>query len=130
MRLGVIGTRHIKKVGKARFLKLFNFFKENEIIELHYGDCTGWDELAWSIAAQFGVVCVSHPPIDLRYKAATNPDICLPSKEYLERNKDIVESSDFLIAAPDGPEKQRSGTWSTIRYAKKIGVRGVVWKPQ
>ena len=46
---------------------------------------------------------------------------------YLERNKNIVNAVDFIIAAPDGPEKVRSGTWSTVRYAKKVGTKGVVW---
>ena len=37
------------------------------------------------------------------------------------RNKDIVNSCDILIACPENDKEViRSGTWSTIRYAKKI----------
>lgn len=47
----------------------------------------------------------------------------LPAAEYLERNKNIVDSVELLIVAPKSPhEELRSGTWSTYRYAKRIGV--------
>jgi hypothetical protein len=39
-------------------------------------------------------------------------------KDFLERNRDIVDRVEILIAAPEGPEVQRSGTWSTVRYAR------------
>ena len=41
-------------------------------------------------------------------------------KDYLERNHDIVDETDMLIATPgEEQEVQRSGTWATIRYARK-----------
>ena len=44
-------------------------------------------------------------------------------KDPLERNKLIVDNSDLLVAIPDcKTEVLRSGTWQTIRYAKKTGV--------
>jgi hypothetical protein len=49
----------------------------------------------------------------------------LPEREYLQRNRDIVDATDVLLAAPDGPERVRSGTWSTVRYAYRAG-RGVL----
>lgn len=44
-------------------------------------------------------------------------------KPYLERNKQIVDDSDVLVAAPSSLEEQfkGSGTWATIRYARKKG---------
>ena len=45
---------------------------------------------------------------------------CHP-KPYLDRNRDIVDACEVLLATPDGPERLRSGTWSTVRYARKIG---------
>jgi len=39
----------------------------------------------------------------------------------LVRNRDIVDATDMLIAAPaTRKEVLRSGTWATIRYAKKM----------
>jgi len=42
------------------------------------------------------------------------------AKPYLDRNQDIVDGADILIAAPnEDKEIVRSGTWSTVRYARK-----------
>ena len=39
---------------------------------------------------------------------------------YLQRNHNIVNECDMLVAFPStSNEVLRSGTWSTIRYAKK-----------
>jgi len=45
----------------------------------------------------------------------------LPSEEYLVRNHDIVDAVDKMYAFPKEIEEQwrGSGTWATIRYAKK-----------
>lgn len=52
--------------------------------------------------------------------------IVLPAKDYLARNHDIVDAAGLLIAAPSGPaEKRRSGTWATVRHARKQGTR--IW---
>jgi hypothetical protein len=46
----------------------------------------------------------------------------MPAKPYLVRNHEIVDDSQVLIAAPkEFTEQLRSGTWATIRYARKIG---------
>jgi hypothetical protein len=43
-------------------------------------------------------------------------------KPYLVRNKDIVIETASLIAAPADPVEQlRSGTWSTVRFARQRG---------
>jgi predicted Rossmann fold nucleotide-binding protein DprA/Smf involved in DNA uptake len=41
----------------------------------------------------------------------------------LVRNRAIVNSSGLLIAAPAGEEILRSGTWSTVRYARSKDKR-------
>ncbi len=48
----------------------------------------------------------------------------LESKPYLERNRDIVDASEVLIACPSTREEvMRSGTWATVRYARKKGMK-------
>jgi hypothetical protein len=48
----------------------------------------------------------------------------------LSRNADILDACDVLIAAPKGKrEELRSGTWATIRGARKLGRRLVIIWP-
>lgn len=94
--------------------------------ELHFGDCVGFDAQAYEVATELGLRTVAHPPDNDALRAWCAALIILPAKPYLERNRAIVNAVDFLVAAPDGPEALRSGTWSTIRYAKKVGKRGVI----
>lgn len=126
MILGVTGSRSFKW-DERRTSKLYDFMVESQVKELHHGCCTGWDAQAHFIAEQLSIKTVLHPPQDTKLVEVLRGDVVLPPKPYLDRNKDIVSAVDFLIAAPDGPERQRSGTWSTVRYAKKVGVKGVVW---
>lgn len=53
----------------------------------------------------------------------------LEPKPYLVRNKDIVNASEGMLAAPRGPEELRSGTWSTIRYARKCRKKVLIMWP-
>jgi hypothetical protein len=102
---------------------------ENEPAVLHHGDCIGADYIAHHLAIELGYRVVIHPPniITKRACCGTSREIndglvtILPLKPYLERNRDIVEACDVLLALPDGPERQRSGTWSTVRLARRLG---------
>jgi hypothetical protein len=105
--------------------------------EFHHGDCVGADfeahQIVWSF--MFGPTIIIHPPtISLKRANAWGWDplgtrpwrahgcIQLPVKPYLERNHDIVDQTDTLIAAPrTNEEEQRSGIWATVRYARRIG---------
>ena len=100
-----------------------------DALQFHHGDCIGADAEAHDVADDLGVVTVIHPPIIMVKRAFKDGDTILPSKEYLERNHDIVEVADILIACPSGPEELRSGTWATIRYAMKRGVNTLILYP-
>ncbi len=97
--------------------------------EFHHGDCIGADEEAYGIAIQYGFFIVVHPPINESKRAFTSCDVMLPAKDYIARNHDIVDDTDILYACPDGPEKLRSGTWATIRYALKQKKKVVIFHP-
>jgi hypothetical protein len=44
----------------------------------------------------------------------------LQPKKYVERDHDIVDETDMMISfPPTNKEILRSGTWTTIRYARK-----------
>lgn len=93
----------------------------------HHGDCIGADtqfhHLMHSVCETF-----AHRGPAGRYAANCDADVKLPRKPYLARNRDIVDATEILIAAPKGPEERRSGTWATVRYARKLGRPvAIVW---
>ena len=88
--------------------------------ELHHGDCIGADAQAHKLAKCAKMKVVKHPPINPKARAFSKGGKTLPEKDYLKRNRDIVDAADILIATPKGKKEEiRSGTWATIRYAKK-----------
>ena len=94
--------------------------------QFHHGDCVGADAAAHDIVITLGWEVVIHPPINNRKRAFKKAGIVLPAKPYLERNHDIVDQTNTLYAVPKGFEEElRSGTWATIRYARKL-KRGIV----
>lgn len=87
----------------------------------HHGDCVGADAEAHEIALQIGFRIIIHPPSSPQKRAWCTRYVerrhMLP---YLERNRGIVDESILLIAAPkENQEILRSGTWSTVRWARK-----------
>lgn len=64
------------------------------------------------------------PPDNPKLRAFNKADLLMPEKPYLVRNLDIINNSACLIACPKDKnnEELRSGTWSTIRQAKKRKV--------
>ena len=95
----------------------------------HHGDCIGADWEANHIARCLNYGVEIHPPIDPRYRAWCSSMCVHICKPYLERNHDIVDVSHLLIACPAGPETLRSGTWATVRYARKTSVPVIILEP-
>lgn len=95
---------------------------------LHHGDCIGADIDAHRIALARGWRIHVHPPDDPRKRAFCAGAVIHAPLPYLVRNRVIVDSAELLVATPSGPEKLRSGTWATIRYAIKRGKPvWIVW---
>lgn len=89
--------------------------------EFHHGDCVGADaDVHKMIQTYFDIATVIHPPDNPKHRAfCEGTALVAQPKPYLERNKDIVNACELLIACPGEEEEQlRSGTWSTIRYAR------------
>jgi hypothetical protein len=91
----------------------------------HHGDCQGSDEQAHAIAWEMGATVHIHPPETSTWRAyCTGPSRVLhyAPLPYLVRNRAMVEACTILFAAPDtAQERQRSGTWATVRYARQRG---------
>jgi len=117
-RLGFTGTQ----VGMTNEQKdsLRNLLNELNVCEAHHGDCVGADAEFHDIVEKLNIPIYIHPPIINHKRAYKNAEFIFAPTDYMERNWDIVNSCDMLIATPkDYTEKQRSGTWSTVRKARK-----------
>jgi hypothetical protein len=126
MILGFTGTRRLPTSKQLTQLDLYLF--DNDIDEAHHGACVGSDLAFHRAALWFALSVIVHPPIKEMYLAfeclntvSEPPDVwditILAHKEYHERNRDIVNDSDQLLALPEGPRRPHSGTWWTIDYA-------------
>lgn len=98
------------------------------VSQLHLGDCVNADAQAFEIAVSLGIRTIGHPPDYVGKRAYCAFDEERPAKPYLDRNRDIAaEGEGGLIATPKGWTEafRGSGTWATIRYARKLHRR--VW---
>lgn len=110
---------------------LRKYMDENqEITEVHHGDCVGSDEDFHHELSNTSINIFVHPPIKEDYRAFCKGHTVLPPKDYLIRNRDIVNICDVLVGFPRSEQEEvRSGTWSTIRYARKVGKKIILIFP-
>lgn len=47
-------------------------------------------------------------------------DMQMTRMSYEDRNQELIGCGNALLAIPDKPEHLRSGTWMTVRFARKI----------
>jgi hypothetical protein len=121
MKIGFTGSRDgMSQTQKEQFvIKLF----ELGPTEFHHGDCEGADAQAHDIVREFfpHVKITVHPPISNYLRAFKKGDTMMPLDDYIPRDERIVDSTDYLISAPKvtDHEERRSGSWYTIRYARR-----------
>jgi len=123
MKVGFTGTQEGMSVRQRK--KLISVLRALSvpypIDEFHHGDCIGADKQFHEIVNDPERTYI-HPPINEVKRAWCYSKHILKSKPYLDRNHDIVNSTDVLIVAPKtNQEVLRSGTWATLRYALVIG---------
>jgi hypothetical protein len=141
--IGFTGSRNGMTVEqRATFeIAINDILKDPDLVKtvtefrFRHGDCVGADDEAhdsWRHIFRdwHSAPIVVHPPLDFKYRAFKNGDTILQNRDYLDRDRDIVEASQYLIGTPGSMKpKQRSGSWYTIRYAAKIHVEGSVILP-
>ena len=125
---GFTGTRAGMNQAQKDLVKVF--------LEMHrpdsvlHGDCVGADADFDDICAGLGIVryCL---PSDLTAQRAFTDAIPLRSPmPPLERNHLIVRGSNELFACPkEMREVLRSGTWATIRYARRLVKTTYIFYP-
>lgn len=133
--VGFTGTQRGMTIEQKAVVRLWlETFRRNVVA--HHGDCVGADADFHALLGprRLGNIVTSvcervviHPPADDGRRAWCEhrkfPPIqhnVLPAKPYLVRNQDIVEAAHAMIATPgERTEQVRSGTWATIRMAKR-----------
>lgn len=108
-----------------------------EITEVHHGMCIGADEQFHNMIRKIDpgglIKIIGHPASNTKSQKRMQSgqlDEIREAKPSLNRNHDIVDECEFLIAAPKtAVEQLRSGTWSTIRYAKNQRKDHVIVEP-
>jgi hypothetical protein len=133
LNIGISGSRQFTpEPQRARFTGTLGKITRTYpgIVVIHHGCCTGIDELAHAVGRKTdGCQIFGYPGTDARgkspYRMRDREGFAkiFPPAVYSERNRAIVAASTFLIGAPlypeDDPRSLRSGTWQTIRYARK-----------
>jgi hypothetical protein len=128
MSVGFTGTqRGMERVQRlALFALLLRLRSEDDGRPFHHGCCIGADAESSRIALELGYRLHAHPPRNedkLDRESLERSHVVWPALEYLDRNAQIVAASELLIAAPRGViEQLRSGTWATVRRARKAGI--------
>lgn len=132
MKLGFTGTRNgMSARQKVTFAHIMLAGAES----LHHGACQGADEDAALLCSYraLPVRLIAHPGESA--KGGVNEFLSVPAitashevretKTHFARNRDIVDETDSLIAAPWQRErpapKAGGGTWYTVEYAEKKG---------
>jgi hypothetical protein len=125
MIIGFTGSRKGITLMQKQFVA--QILKENQATHVNHGDCVGADESFHEISHNLQLSISVFPPDKSSLRAHCSPEgegVLHPEEGFLKRNHRIVDSSDILIACPESSKEQlRSGTWSTVRYARKKGKR-------
>lgn len=105
---------------------------QGEDLDAHHGDANGGDTQFHAICQELNIPVVLHPSEDQKDRAfCQGAKAELPPRKFRQQSESIVNSSDILIAAPDGfQERPRgSGTWMTVRIARKAAKTCVLCYP-
>jgi hypothetical protein len=128
-KIGFTGTQSgMTSAQKLMFDAIMFTANEHNAMEFHHGDCVGSDKeaheavLLLSKHLKCTVKTIIHPPTIKTKRAFCHSDESREPLPYLDRNQKIVDATDVLIATPaEKKEKLRSGTWATVRRARKQG---------
>ena len=132
--IGFTGTRD--GITQRQKEELFELIYILNLRAVHHGGCDGADD-------QFNILVRAKNYLQgSEVKIHIHPSTIQSSKKFhkesivhnvtapLRRNLQIVDAVRGLIACPkEDSEIRRSGTWSTIRYAKKMGKKLIIIYP-
>lgn len=125
MKVGFTGTRvGMTSAQRASVKRVLQYLQARHVsLTAEHGDCEGADAEFDEIAAELGIPRHLYPSNLPQTRARCDLRGAIQVTEPappLQRNGWIVEAVGVLIATPKGyVEELRSGTWSTIRRARK-----------
>ena len=119
MRFGHTGTRRGMTKAQMHTLRTLVHEQGHLVTEWHHG-CSGKSDEAGSYIAASLMV-----PLIIGHPGTARPvgywDELREAKDNLVRDGDIAREADHLLATPyEDDEILRSGTWSTVRRARKF----------
>jgi hypothetical protein len=127
MKLGFTGTKAGLTIRQHDMLyERLTMLKPSVFV---HGGCVGGDDEADLMAATLGIPRLVFPSTridkrvsdDVLRSRTGSPVWIMTPKEPLDRNPDIVNAVEQLIACPRQPRMiTRSGTWTTVRLARRI----------
>lgn len=130
-----MGTTGTRSGGTAAQVSAFRRLVRDKMPDaFRHGSCRGWDVQAARIVREELPACriVAYPGPDgdlCREDSGVDDEVRL-GKTHFARNRDIVDDSHVMTAAPVGPERQPTGgTWYTIGYASRAGKTCLVIVP-
>lgn len=132
MDIGFTGTQGgVTERQEGALFKVLSSLRSKGAEWLHNGDCVGADAVAFELWNALGGLSMGHIPLVDAKRAFCKHDAEFEEpKPYLDRNHDIVDNSTVLIACPGNMAEQvRSGTWATVRYAKKNSKKIIIIYP-
>jgi len=117
MHIGVVGSRVFPQLKQVEW-----FIKDlPDGITIVSGGAKGVDQYAKKMADKYGLKCIEYLP-DL--------SSCKQRIDYINayyaRNQEIVDNSDMLVAFT---EKDKGGTWNTIKKARQSGIPIKIIRP-
>lgn len=118
MKIGFTGTRN--GMTEKQQQEVRRILEDSQPTEAHHGDCVGADEEFHQICVDLGIDTFIHPPIKPDLRAFCSGDVEYEPKEYLQRNRAIVNSADVMLATPSTNKRSRGGTWYTINYSLTV----------
>lgn len=125
MKIGFTGTRDgMSSQQLSEFWEIIRIRGSAQGFSFHHGCCLGADSSAVDVVDRLWPADIQAYPSDIEGMTSENAillsKVVHPPSPPLQRNHAIVDACDLLIACPKGPEEQRSGTWATVRYARRL----------
>lgn len=134
MTIGFTGTRQIDKISEGRlsllaaWLEMYSL-RNQDIpgVTVVHGCAYGADTFVHERCLQYNIPIIGRPTYNRNSNLTNFMYLYLPEAPLI-RNKKIVDNCDILIALPidKDVEELRSGTWATIRYARKLNKKIII----